>query len=1010
MSMWSRPRPARVAYAVTPAARSLLVSFALVLALASTASADGVADEADLHFQVGIAAYRDGDYLGALEHFLASNRLVPNHNVVYNIARTYERLERPAEAYRYYEDALAAESDATTRARIQEALTSLAPSLAIVVVETDPPGATLFVDRQDLGSVGVSPRSLALSAGTHTILAELAGHVLVTSEPLEARVGERRTVHLDLARIEGRVLVTGDGAEVRVDREDGDARCVSPCELTLPPGGHVLYFARAGYATQPHQITIVRDETQTVLATLTALTGSLLVTADETNARIEVDARTVGFTPSVIQGLAVGPHHVRISASGYVAVESDVTVEEGAQAELRDVHLVARHEIAAASRRVESLDDAPASVSVISSQELEAFGYPTIYEALRGIRGFALTTDSTYSNASVRGLGQPNDYSNRLLILSDGAVLNEDILYQSFIGFDGRVDLGDVDRIEVVRGAGSVLYGTGAMSGVVNLVPRGRDEPTHADVQISGYGTTGRARGAVTVRLGDDTGLRLSISGAHSEGRDITMTFDADGDGIPDRNVAHQAEYFDALTTAGRFFHEALTVQWFYTLRQQRTPTGSFGTIFDRGGYDHYDDQRGLLEVRFEPRITNEVQIFSRVYLNYTYFHLDYLYGTTQTDPRTMRSYEQPYQETYHGVWTGAELRGVFQVAPQLRLTGGGEAAVHPLVQMQSSQQNLDDATGAISTQPIMNVARPYNVFSAYALGDWEPVHELHVSAGVRFDYWDNPQPGTATDVPDFFTVNPRLALVFRLSPVDNLKVMGGRAFRAPSVYENYYTDGGATQLTSTCCGRTIQPETVYAGELEYTHHFDDDWSLLGAAHFQLAQQLVDSLTPPSSVAMMFPGATYYGNIPSDVVIYGLDVEVRRELRNGWMVDVQAGALDARYLTTPAGTNNNRVTNVPPLTGSIRLIAPVVERYLQAAVRVSAEGQRRIDLSSDDETGWAAIVDFVLSGAVSDIGLRYSVGVYNVFDWQYPLPVLPFPARTMPQPGRSFLLSLTLTL
>ncbi len=976
----------------------LLLGCACLSLVPASAVADGVADEADLHFQLGIEAYRDGDFLRALEHFLASNRLVPNHNVVYDIARAYERLDRPADAYRYYEDALAGEPDPETRRQIEASLASLAPQLALVVVETTPSGASLFVDRRDLGSVGVAPRSLALPAGSHRILAELEGHVLTTSDAFEARVGDRVTVRLELPRIEGTVAIAGEGATVRVDREDGEAACTSPCEISLPPGQHVLY------------LTVVRDEAQTILASLSALTGSLLVTADETNARIEVDERTVGFTPSVVQSLSVGVHHVRVSASGFQPVEADVTIEEGAQAELRDVHLVARHEIAAASRRVESVDDAPASVSILSAQEIEAFGYPTIYEALRGVRGFALTTDSIYSNASVRGLGQPNDYSNRLLILSDGAILNEDILYQPFIGFDGRVDLGDVERIEIVRGAGSVLYGTGAMSGVVNLVPRGRDEPTHVEAQISGFGTVGRARAALTLRLGVDTGLRLSVSGAHSEGRDITMLFDADGDGVVDRNVAHAADYFDAVTTTGRFFHEALTIQWYFGARQQRVPTGSFATLFDRGDYDHYDDQRGLLEVRFEPRVTTEVQILSRAYVNYTYFHLDYLYGTTQTDPRTMRAYEQPYQETYDGVWAGGELRGVFQVVPQLRLTAGGEAVVHPLVQMRGSQQTLDDATGTFATESIMDVRRPYDVFSAYALGDWEPVHELHVSTGVRFDYWDNPQPGTATDVPDFFTVNPRLALIFRLSPADNLKLIGGRAFRAPSVYENYYTDGGATQLTSTCCGRTLQPETLYAGELEYTHHFDDDWSALASAHFQLAQRLVDTLPPPADVAMMYPDAAYYGNIQGDVAIYGVDVQVRRELRNGWMLDVQAGALDARYLATPAGTSNDRVPNVPPLTGSIRLIAPVVERYLQAAVRVSAEGQRRIDLSSDAETGWAAVADVVLSGAASELGLRYSLGVYNLFDWQYPLPVLPFPSRTMPQPGRSLMFSLSLTL
>src|SRR6185369_17081064 len=78
----------------------------------STARADGLADEADLQFQIGAEAYKKGDFTTALEHFLASNRLVANRNVMFNIARSYEQLGKFPESYRYYSDALRGEPDA----------------------------------------------------------------------------------------------------------------------------------------------------------------------------------------------------------------------------------------------------------------------------------------------------------------------------------------------------------------------------------------------------------------------------------------------------------------------------------------------------------------------------------------------------------------------------------------------------------------------------------------------------------------------------------------------------------------------------------------------------------------------------------------------------------------------------------------------------------------------------------------------------------------------------------
>src|SRR5579862_5759593 len=90
----------------------LVLGATLALACASLAPiarADDitdVADEADLHFRIGAERYQAADYRGALEHFLASNRLAPNRNVLFNIARCYEALHEYPNAYRYYARAL----------------------------------------------------------------------------------------------------------------------------------------------------------------------------------------------------------------------------------------------------------------------------------------------------------------------------------------------------------------------------------------------------------------------------------------------------------------------------------------------------------------------------------------------------------------------------------------------------------------------------------------------------------------------------------------------------------------------------------------------------------------------------------------------------------------------------------------------------------------------------------------------------------------------------------------
>ena len=72
----------------------------------------------------------------------------------------------------------------------------------------------------------------------------------------------------------------------------------------------------------------------------------------------------------------------------------------------------------------------------------------------------------------MRGFGRPSDYNNRVLVMIDGHRLNDNIYNAARIGTEGIVDLDLVERIEIIRGPGSALYGTSAFFAVVNVITR----------------------------------------------------------------------------------------------------------------------------------------------------------------------------------------------------------------------------------------------------------------------------------------------------------------------------------------------------------------------------------------------------------------------------------------------------------------------------------------------------------------------------------------------------------
>jgi outer membrane receptor protein involved in Fe transport len=956
-----------------------VLGLACVLLAGNLARADSLADEAEVNFRLGTERYQAADYRSALAYFLASNRLAPNRNVRFNIARAFQMLKQFPEAHRFCLAALEGDVPDALRAPLEQTLRAIEQEVGVLDVQTDPPGATVYVDREDLGSVATSPSRIAVSEGEHRVIARLPGYRTARSEIVSVERGKSHAITLELVRIVGEVEVRAPAsAEVRIDRDAGEAACSAPCVLELSPGPHTLHLRREGFRIESKQVFIEPFTRTSVVATETPLTSVLVVTADENDALIEVDGVAMGFTPAVVHDVPVGKRRVRLSLRGFESIERTVFVREGVDTALRGVQLIPVREVTAAARVSQTIDDAPASVSVITHGELEAFGYPTIYEALRGQRGIALTNDGAYAGVSLRGLGQPGDYGNRLLVLSDGATLNDDILWQSYVDYAGRVDLHGIERIELVRGPGSVLYGTGAVSGVVNLVPIETPPERSLTARVSAVDPrTARARLSAALPWGTRKGLTLGLSGAHGDGQRVRLA-------QLGRSVSGVGR-FDAATGEARLRYEAFTLQAFVTHRDQRIPQGAYGGIAG-DQRNRIRDSRGLFELRMEPQLSEKLTLYARAFANVYRYAAKNLYQSGATTSFVA--------ERYRGDWFGAEARFVLRVSDALRITAGSELQANVVASLrgEKTERNV--------TERYLAENEPYQTYAGYGLIEWEAQKALTVSLGARVDAWSTFGA----------TANPRVALIARATRNDVLKAMAGRAFRAPSIYELRYSDGGTTQVPSNAFGRELGPELVWSAELEHTHMFEDGWSLLEAVHFQRAEDLIEQAATIDEDEL---SPVIYRNAAHAVRTLGGDLELKRELRAGWLVAASYGYLNARFVGAKR-TEGLRVFNTPEHYASVRGIAPLATR-VRLAARATLEAPRRLEPrasaqsrpNADLMTEPAVIADVVLSGEILKSGLDYAVGLYNVFDWRYALPTdRTFLTNTMPQPSRTLLLSL----
>jgi outer membrane receptor protein involved in Fe transport len=719
--------------------------------------------------------------------------------------------------------------------------------------------------------------------------------------------------------------------------------------------------------------------------------ASLVVDADVRGALITVDGVARGFTPAVIS-TQVGPHVVQISQSGFRTFEQRVDLHPKEQLQIAGTMTTA-DEVIAASRTSESVDDAPASVTIITTQELRAMAYPTVADAVRGVRGLYLSDDRNYATIGVRGFSRPGDYGNRVLILLDGQPMNDNYISSSYVGYDGRVDIDDIERIEVVRGPGSVLYGTSAFFGVINLVTRSRQQPTHGEVAVFGADRDrlGRARVTGVVQLGKDSGMWMTASALSAAGADYYFPeyvsdprnpmAELDANGRPADGNARNVDGFTAAMFTGRYWYKAFTVQWFVNSRKKTIPTGAYGTIFN-DPRSHLTDTRAMIEARFEPHVSETTQVLTRVHANLYNFN-DYLITPPQDGGAQ--------HDVFRGRWGGVEQRIVFVPTPRLRATVGGEVIRH----FQTRQAGgADDGPYVFDDAGNPGRDDPFTVAAGYALADITATSRVKISGGARVDYTSSLERFNAGSA-----INPRLAVIFKPYDGGNVKVMAGKAFRVPSVYELYASSPLQDRAVK------LDPEQIYSAEVEYTHSFSALVRGTLAGYTNYVSDLVELQDRPG-------GRTQYANSPSPVQVFGGEAELRREWHGGWMLSATYSLQRARYLNT---TELRDVPNSPVQLASAKGAVPIVGRALMAMTRLTIEGprpDRNIHVTDPPQgtTDAGVIWDIMLSGETERLGVHYAIGAYNIMDWRYDaVPSGEFRQRTIVQSGRTLLASVSLS-
>jgi outer membrane receptor for ferrienterochelin and colicins len=598
-----------------------------------------------------------------------------------------------------------------------------------------------------------------------------------------------------------------------------------------------------------------------------------------------------------------------------------------------------------AARHTQRLTEAPASVTVITATDIETFGWRTLADVLRSVRGFHVTYDRNYSYVGVRAFGRPTDYNNRVLVLLNGHRVNDSIYDGALIGTEFPLDMAMVDRIEVVRGPGSALYGTSAFFAVVNVISKRGAHVSAGDVQLEAASLdTYKVRASHGWSDADGRDLLLSVTRYQSGGHGSLYfrEFDAPetNDGVAMGNDDDKATDFLATARLGNFQFNGVVGD-----RTKRVPTGSWGTTFNDPGY-FTRDVRGWGAVGYTRDMGPTSLTVGGYYDRYHYSGL-YPFGPLYDD----------------GAFTDA-LGGDATV----RWRAGRHAFTTGVEQRTNLRQHQWYGLGADRD---IDDRRSSREIAAFAQDEISLTPRFTAVVGARYDWWSL-KGGTG---------RPRLGLVYRTADDTAIKALYGEAYRAPNLYELYYTSAQVTAAGD------LKPELARTMELVFERRLGRRVRATATGYYTRSSNLIDP-------EFAYDESIQYVNKES-ARSSGVEFEAESRWTSGLMV---RGSLAIQRAV--ASDSGALLSNAPSELGTVHVAAPFWRRQLVLASESLFTAGRTTVGGDMLPSFW--LTNLTVTYRPVRLPLTVGASLYNAFDASFADPVgVEFRQPAIPQDGRT---------
>ncbi|UJS24196.1 TonB-dependent receptor plug domain-containing protein [Thiothrix winogradskyi] len=499
-----------------------------------------------------------------------------------------------------------------------------------------------------------------------------------------------------------------------------------------------------------------------------------------------------------------------------------------------------------ATRTESKVKQAPSSVTVMTRKDIAQKGGENVLETLRGTPGISLqgVGSGGRKTISLRGLE-----SKHTLLLVDGKRLpaSNDVIGPNTDYQYDWIPVEQIERIEVVRGPMSVLYGSDALGGVVNIITRKPSQTPTGDAKLTSRSASGDAGGdghdvELNLSGGVRDNLQLSIGGQQSRRSAVTSQLDPRQSAIEGRDKQQLSLSADWQPAAGhnvKLEHSAgQEERWYDTVTRTNSPYQS-----------RYDLDRQQTSLGWKGSLGNTVSSV-RAYQSSVDIVNTATNGIAPTDPQTLQDTVVEGNTRFtlgdkHFITTGVEHRTERLENPKL---SGGSAEI--------------------------------TLKSAYAQDEIALSERTHLTVGVRQDEHDTFGGETS----------PRVSIVHDLNDKLTLKASYGHGFRAPTIKQvspGYSFQAGRILIKSN---PDLQPETNDALELGASYN-NGKLNLNAAVFDNKVKNLIDTRLNKTLAGGVQEWV--YANT-DEASLRGAEVAVDVKVRDGLKLNTSYQYLDAK--------------------------------------------------------------------------------------------------------------------